>query len=513
MKYDETIGYWIDAVDNRFVRNEFDPTQPTFISVTDTEWTGTRLNKTHVLSWPDDIDISLKAAIEEVLKHQMRRVSPSSLNTLKNVIIQIVAAQPPKAPFTASDLTDPDIIRHVWDATLSSYRPWLRTLISDIADAVNPEAAGNIALMLSDWKASRSLGWKKSVLEWDPDQGSLSSAELELLRRHLMPVEGESIASHFGRLFARLSLTTLRRPSQLIAMDGKALRRITTHIGTTADLRIPVVKGQTGQYARWLPIPLDLADDIEAYRARLRSEMHRSHPSRPDLLDTCLLPSITFEGTSDQKLFAPYGAQAKGSVQAWVKTLEIISPRTGHALNLTLRRIRHTGATHLAMQGYPLDLIADILEHENTSSTRFYIDAVGAEYMPAFEAADRNLGGRFSVMRDAWFNGRVVDRADAPNRPIVVPDSEAPAVVGACGRGDTCPVHPLFSCYSCQHFLAFRDADHRKVLDFVESEYQRWRAVETSNSRSKAIKDFDRIAAGVRDVIELIDGEVSDANG
>lgn len=192
-------------------------------------------------------------------------------------------------------------------------------------------------------------------------------------------------------------------------------------------------------------------------------------------------------------------------MQRWVRSLSIVSARTGAPLKLSPRRIRHTGATHLAMQGYSIDLIQDVLEHDSDTSSRYYIDAVGAEYLPVFEKADRNLGGRFSMLRDAWFKGKIVAPEEAPNRPIIVPDSSSPAVVGACGRGGLCPLHPLFSCYSCEHFLAFRNADHQKVLSFVDAEYTRWRAVETSASRSKAIKDFDRIAAGVREVIELIE--------
>jgi len=513
MTYDERIGYWIDAAGQRFVRNEFVPTRPTFITVTDLSWYGDHLNRTHVLTWPKGIHSSLKSAIEDILKHQMRRASPSSLNSMRNVIAAIVAAQPAGTPFTAWDLTDADIIRHVWDSTRPSYRPWLRTLIVDIAELIDPDEAGDIALMMSDWKANRSLRWKKSVLDWDPDQGSLTSAELEVLRRHLVPVDDESIGVHFARLFTRLSLTTLRRPSQLITIGGDALRRITTPFGTTADLRIPFGKWQAGRDECWLPIPVDLADDIEAYRVRIRAEMPRSTSSDPCVFDTCLLPLISFEGTKKQHMFAPYGAQAKDAVQNWIKNFGLISPRTGRVMNLNLRRLRHSGATHLAMQGYPLELIQDMLEHESPDSTRFYIDAVGTEYLPVFEAADRNLGGRFSMLRDAWFNGKVIDRKDAPNRPIIVPDAEAPAVIGACGKNGACPVHPLFSCYSCEFFLAFRDANHQKVLNFVESEYRRWRAVETSASRSKAIKDFDRIAAGVRDVITLIHGEDASANG
>ncbi|SIS60241.1 Phage integrase family protein [Roseivivax lentus] len=511
MIYDEIAGYWIGVDGKRFVRNEFDPTRPTLIVVTEHAWSGHHINKTFTLTWPDTIDPTLKQAIENVMKYQMRRRSPSSLSKMRNVVAQIVAAQPPGLPFDADDLLDPDVIRHVWDSTRPSVRPWLRTLIVDLAETVDPGAAGDIALMMSAWKANRSLRWKRAVLEWDPEQGSLTSAELELLRRYLKPPRIERTSAHFARLFTWLTLTTLRRPSQLIKMDAKALRRITTHIGTTADLRIPGVKGQTGQDGRWLPIPTALADDIDDYRRRVRDALEWADASNMDVLDACLLPLISHERMPEQRIFAPYGAQAKGAVQNWIKSLRLVSPRTEHPLKINLRRIRHTGATHLAMQGYPLDLISDVLEHSNPASTRFYVDAVGAEYLPAFEAADRNLGGRFSMLRAAWFNGRVVDPSDAPYRPIVVPDGQVPAVVGACGKEGTCPVHPLFSCYSCEHFLAFRSADHQKVLDFVEAEYERWRAVETSNSRSKAIKDFDRIAAGVRDVMDLIArGEADD---
>jgi len=463
-----------------------------------------------VLTWPDAIDPSLKDSIENVLRHLMQKLCPSSLNALKQTIAAIVSAQPPKAPFGSRDLTDLDVIRHVWTSTLPSYRPWLRTLIVELAQLANRDAAGEIALAMTDWKANRELRWKIAVLEWDPEHGSLTSAELQLLRKQFKAAEGETLTTQFGRLFTWLTLTTLLRPAQLIALGAKDMHRITTHIGTTVDLCIPGAKGQALNEPRWYPIPLDLADDIDAYRERLREAMTRQGTFDKDLLDACLLPLISYEESWNQRVFAPYGAQAKTAVQRWIKSLRLHSPRTGRPLHINLRRIRHTGSTHLAMQGYPLDLIQDVLEHDSPDSARYYIDAVGAEYLPLFEKADRNLGGRFSMMRNAWFKGRVVDREGSPARPIIVPDPAAPAAVGACGKEGSCAVHPLFSCYSCQHFLAFRDADHGKVFDFLDAEYQRWRAVETSNSRSKAIKDFDRIAAGVREVIGLIDEKAPD---
>ncbi len=434
----------------------------------------------------------------------MRRQSPSALDKYRQ-IIQVTADLRIKGRrLRADDLLNSEKVRVLWDAVHSDLRPYLRGLLPELIEAYDPHGAYAMSLLLKDWTAKRRLNWKRSVLEWNPHDGSMTSAELEVLRAHLSPPETEGLYEHFGRLIVRLSLATLRRPSQLISIAADGLRRISTTVGTTADLRVPTVKAQTGASAPWLPIPADLADDIDTYRSR--PEIKGAAVSK----DLLLPISFGSFGTAALRVIAPNASQAKHAAQEWVKKRSIISPRTGQLLHINMRRIRHTGATHLAMQGYPLELIQDVLEHANGISARHYIDAVGAEFLPTFEKADRNLGGRFSMMREAWFKGKIVDREEALNRRIVVPDPSAPAAVGACGKGGTCPVHPLFSCYSCAHFLAFRNAKHQKVLDFVEAEYARWRAVERSNSRSKAIKDFDRIAAGVQEVIDLIDQEASD---
>lgn len=502
MKFDDDSGYWVDSSGCRYVRNEFDPANPTYIRVTPKQWNGTRLNQQHRLEWPPYIEPSLKMDLENILKIQMRRYSPSSLVNFKQAIWAIARVQVKSHRTITADLADADVVRAIWEQAKPSNRAWIRILIRELQGLLDQKHALAVSLMTKKLKENRGSAWKKAVLEWDPNHGSLISSELELLRKHLEPPTEEPLACHFARVFTRLTEVTLKRPSQLVTIRADALRSTTTHIGTSVDIRIPLVKGQSGQAPRWNPIPKGLAEDIEAYR-------NRAPIKDSDAARDCLLPMVSFLGSENERVFAPYGAQAKGAVQAWIRRLGIVSPRTGKPLRLTLRRIRHTGATHLALQGYSLELIQDILEQEWVGSARHYIDAVGVLYLPAFERADRNLGGRFSMMREAWFKGTVVDQRETPDRPIVVPDASAPAIVGACGKQDTCPVHPLFSCYSCEYFLAFREANHQRVLDYVDAEYQRWRAVEVSSSRSKAIKDFDRVAAGVREVLEMINRERS----
>jgi hypothetical protein len=261
---------------------------------------------------------------------------------------------------------------------------------------------------------------------------------------------------------------------------------------------MPRAKAQTGREANLEPIPISLAYDIEAYRAR--DTVGNGKAGAEFLLPLLRNFEIVPASASNTKML----------INRWIKGMGIISPRTGKLMHVTLRRLRHTGATHMAMQGYSAELIQDILQHDGPQSARAYIDAVGAEFLPIFEKADHRLGGKFSAMRDAWFKGKIVQRPIEVTKPIIVPDATAPAIVGSCASKEKCPLHPLFSCYSCQEFLAFRDADHERALDFVEEEYERWRESERSNSRSKAMKDFDRIAVGVRNVIDKIHGETSD---
>lgn len=250
MKFDEETNYWIDENGHRYVRNEFDPTHPTLIAINDTSWSAYHLNKRHVLTWPAGLHPTLKGLVEDFLKFKLRRASPTYLNHVRLVLRQIVGAQSPGLPFKRDDLTDPAVIRHIWKSTLPSYRPLLRTLVSEVVKDADPSSYVDIALMMSKWKSKRALCWMKSVLEWDPDQGSLTSAELELLRRHLVVADKRERGNdHFARLFAWLSLCTLRRPSQLIQIDGKGLRRITTQVGTTADVRIPGVKVNRAGFA------------------------------------------------------------------------------------------------------------------------------------------------------------------------------------------------------------------------------------------------------------------------
>ncbi|MEY8832099.1 hypothetical protein AB9K29_03000 [Phaeobacter italicus] len=507
MKYDPTSGFWLDRAGVRFLKNEFRPDKPTYIRVTEWQWSAEHLNREHRLVWPKRFPREVKPYFESALRVLMRRKAPSILRQYDLLLRHLCCLEARLPPLTKSNLFNYRALKTLWTSLRPSYRPHFRTLICMVLEEIDPRQGQVLASEIQSWGANRRLEKGKSILEWDPHAGAMTSAEIEVLRRHLSPAKNENIETHFARVFTRLTLNTLRRPSQLLEIEGDGLRRHKTRFGETAEVRIPFGKGQAARGGRWETISTELAADIEAYRAR------------PEILGSSLrqevlLPYVTRRKEGDRiEVRKAYGALAKACVQNWVASIGVKSPRTGDLLSVSLRRIRHTGATHMAMQGYSLQLIADVLQHDIESSARYYIDAVGVEFIPAFEKMDRNLGGRFSALRDAWFSGKIVDGQLSVGQPIFVPKGKAPAIVGECGSKDACGKHPLFSCYTCEHFLAFRSADHHSVLDYLQEEYEHWRTAEFPSGRSKVMKDFDRAAVGVREVIDQIEnvGKIDEA--
>lgn len=442
--------------------------------------------------YPKHLDATLKYSFQAILTRRLRTSAVTKLNSYRRIAGKIAESRQFGRRLRTSDFADVRVVRAIWDSLKPNDRAHFRTFVKDLHQDDRSVQAWTVTQAIKSWKAGRGLNSLKVVLSWDPEQGSLSSSEVVVVRRLVSPKKNESLNSHMARIYTWLALVTLRRPSQLIQIGADGLRFHTSNFGRTAEVRIPLVKGQAGRAARWEPIPIDLATDIERFRERL--------PANSPLLKQVLLPRATRQGALEM----PRAAEVKEDMQVWVGRQNARSPRTGKQIHLNFRRLRHTGATHLAMQGNPQELISDVLQQDHVASARPYIDAVGQEFLPVFERADRNLGGRFSMMRRAWFRGNIVEYDDAPVRRIAVFDNDVPAIVGACGNAETCAKNPLIGCYVCEHFLAFRGADHLRVLRYLEGELDRWRSTERSSSRSKVIKDFDRFSAGVREVIELI---------
>ena len=59
--------------------------------------------------------------------------------------------------------------------------------------------------------------------------------------------------------------------------------------------------------------------------------------------------------------------------------------------------------------------------------------------------------------------------------------------------------------------MAWKEFDHSISLGYVDEEFERWNSAEGGKKRTKLSKDFDKVAAAIREVIKAIDEENSRA--
>lgn len=349
-----------------------------------------------------------------------------------------------------------------------------------------------VSVEISSWVADIDDGHYRDLLTWHEERGAMTTTEQELLRRHLLTaIEGENVKEHFIRIFLLACFETLKRPSQISAMSADALTEIEAPDKKMQYfLRVPKAKRQIGRKSELWPISDSLALEIRNYSANF------------DVSDSQNKFNLLLVGDGLRTERPKF--QISYYIAKWVIGRNIISPRTHRRLVVTPYRIRHTGATALAMQGISLPEIQYILEHDSPASSQVYIDAIGSELAPMLEKIDRRVGYIFSGLNEEFFKGSV--QGYLLDKKILIPVVDTPAVVGSCGFNGHCETHPFFHCYNgCRYFIAWQGADHSRSLAYIESELARWESAEGLYERSKAIKDFERIRVAITDVIKRVE--------
>ncbi len=384
----------------------------------------------------------------------------------------------------------------VWDSERINgkrlFREELSRFYRGCANAGLANANTSISLRINSWSCRTNRKLYRNLLSWDAENGALVSSELELLRKSLcFRSANETWSERFIRILLWVCVETLKRPCQIVEMLADALVKITSvQGGAESFLRLPKAKRQIGRKAELWPISESLSLELDDFVndpliRKLQIECNRllvHHQAKPE------------KPTYNIQTF----------INRWVCKKNIISPRTSKLLHLTPTRIRHSGATALALRGVPISEIQYILEHDSSDSCYVYLDAIGSELCPVVEKVDRKLGGIFTRLAEFFFKGKLA--SELTSKVVLIPVLDKLAVVGNCGLSGNCTKHPFFKCYDgCRHFIAWRNADHRKALDFVQSELDRWKQSEGKQERSKAIKDFEILYAAISQVINLIE--------
>lgn len=342
-----------------------------------------------------------------------------------------------------------------------------------------------------------------AVMTMDPVVGPFSDIEVEALQDGIDDAYANGSISIDEFLLARLFLALGARPEQYASLKVCDVRQESTKQGdVTYFLDMPRAK-QRGQRSRTefksralitqLGVPLlDYANRIRRKYTTLLSD-----PEQTPLFPQRNLIDEWAEGFEYHQTAKNLGRRIKASLEK----LEVISERTGEALNLSPIRFRRTLGTRAAQEGHGELVIAELLDHSDTQNVGVYVAATPA----ILQRIDRAVAMTIAPLAQA-FKGVVIDdeskatRGTNPASRIIdlrIDSSGSP--MGSCGQHSFCGFMAPIACYTCSNFEPWLDGPHEEVLRHLLE--KREQLQKTTDSRIAAIND--RSIFAVAEVIQV----------
>ena len=349
-----------------------------------------------------------------------------------------------------------------------------------------------------------------AVKSLDPIKGPLDDLELlEFNERAAQEFERGRIALS-TLAFALLLSHTGRRPVQLLL-----LRISDLYSGQTPDgdheylVDIPRAK-QQGQSPRSETKAYSIRSNLyRLLQAQADSVLNRVNSQFRELPEDLLrllplfpnwrqLECISDVDTLSLRLRDDSLYQTCKAMGHRLRKIIIFSHRTGLFLSIPARRLRYTQGSRAARQGFGEFVIAELLDHSDTSNAKIYVrnhpnfrrkadEAFGEQLIPVAQAFAGTL-----VNRDTEaINGTDLDKRVR---------NEA-GTLGACGSQGVCGAVPI-ACYTCTNFQPFLDAPHREILERLLEDRKR---VLDNGGDVAVASAIDRSILAVKQVISLCD--------
>jgi integrase len=500
MKYNPEKDLWFDKNNKSFIKNSFDPSNELFIEINSEIWEVNYQGNRHYINW-DKINLpeNIKNDYKKIAKLKFQKKSAHYIGKTR-VLLDFLSFHLPSSVKNISDLNIKNILE-IWGKMNPNNRIFFREYYKEFAEKDDFGANIKLYYEIKTWQARTETLNLKDVLYWNESRGALTKDEEKVFRDFLKNEKTSDIKEMSLILFGWLLLETIKRPSQILSMKKDSLRIVGKAPNEEYYVVIKPVKYQTGSEERWWRISKELGEKIIEYKDikevnKLQSKYDKLLVSSSDSMKRQKQISTAIMGEGLRK---------------YISDKKIISPRTGEILHIKPLRLRHTGATRLAFIGIARDIIQEVLEHDSPESAKAYVDAVGSELISKLERSDRNMGSVFAQFEHAYFNGKIVDKSEKP--PIIVPKIEStPLIVGSCSKNTlqdgACGRHPFLSCYNgCPHFLAWRETDHYKSLDYVEQEIKRWESFLSDGDNHAPLNEYKKVRDSIIEVIEIIEDD------
>lgn len=265
-------------------------------------------------------------------------------------------------------------------------------------------------------------------------------------------------------------------------------------------LKVPRAKQRGSAHprvsAKARPLAQQLGAPLSAYVQRVRASFDGK------LADPTQAPMFPAKpNASEGGLFAWHmtSAQMGAVIRQTSRRVRAYSERSGQALYVTPARLRRTVGTRTAEEGHGELIVAEVLDHTNVASARYYVEAV-----PSIVARiDAAMAHSMAPLARA-FQGLSPERYDAGRHDsasliLDLRVDQSGKSMGQCTASDSCSFLAPVSCYTCRSFRPWVDGPHAAVLDDLLA--RRDQQLSRNGMRVAAIND--RTLVAVAEVIQL----------
>lgn len=448
-------------------------------------------------------------------------ISPELLAALKSSLVWLLANRAPTTVHNAfmcfehmlrlNGRTSSELLTEVTSADVISYRAALGER------EVN--RLHTLATLLRQWRALEIGGVAKSAIEFldalrmkspppgepvrtmCPHRGPLTALEDEAFQASLNAAfaEGRLDADEFFASW--LSRALGQRPAQTAALKISDLLIQKSPDGSMDFMiRIPRAKKRYLTHPREAlkvrPLLRQIAEPLHAYLETVANKL-RGQLEDPSLAPmfprpragAILTPGYEWHRTANDMSALIAGAARK---------LNAHSERTGQALRVSASRLRRTVGTRAAEEGHGERVIAEILDHADATSARYYVEAT-----PAIIARiDSSVAHAMAPLARAFQGLQPASPGDfegpSGDQILDLRIDQTGKAMGQC-HGTSCQFNAPIACYTCRAFRPWIDGPHQAVLTDLLA--RRDAQLETTSSRIAAVND--RTILAVSEVIQI----------
>lgn len=330
-----------------------------------------------------------------------------------------------------------------------------------------------------------------AVATLDPEEGPLTDLEFEAILGALNNSYARNMISIEKLLQCYLFMSIGIRPVQMALMKCCDLIAPVSPDGDYV-LMVPRAK-QRGQMLREEFKPRKLIKQLgQPLAAHVEEVVAEFSTLLPNALEAPLFPQRAHMRTANAPGFEFHmtAASLSTKISRLLTSLVVQSERSERAMSVNPLRLRRTFATRAAEEGWPILVIAELMDHATTKHVEVYA-GLTSKVRANFS---RKIALQMAPLAAAFTGKLIHDEAEATrpgaaSRIIDLRVDRSGKAMGSCGSYSHCGFARPIACYAgCYEFEPWLDGPHEAAFDYMLA--RREYLVKTADSRIAAINDL-----------------------